>query len=278
MNMNTEEIMQIALNMADLDEIPGDSGIHVPGENVKKAIIGIDMGTAELMLADRLGYDLVIAHHPPGGESRIHFEEVVKLQIDQMMEAGVSAHVAEKAIKPRLEAVKMRTHVSNYDHNVSAAKLLEMPYMNIHLPLDMICKRCFTETIEKGTKADEKTKVKDALEVMMELPEMKLGKTEPVVYVGSEDNLLGEWTVAMAGGTNGGAGVAKAYFDAGLSTVFYMHIGKSDMEELKDYDKSGNLVATGHMASDSVGIAPFVNRLREEGLEITAMSGVFVPE
>ncbi|MBD3157434.1 MAG: hypothetical protein GF309_01475 [Candidatus Lokiarchaeota archaeon] len=276
--MNTEEIMEIALEMAGLDEIPGDSGIHVEGEEITNAIIGIDMGTAELMLADRLGYDLVIAHHPPGGESRIHFEEVVKLQIDQMMEAGVPPHVAEKAIKPRLKAVKMRTHVSNYDHNISAAKLLEMPYMNIHLPLDMVCRRRFTETIEEATKAKDKAKVEDALEAMMTLPEMQLGKTEPVVYVGSEDNILGDWTVAMAGGTNGGAGVAKAYFDAGLSTVFYMHIGKSDMEELKEYDESGNLVATGHMASDSVGIAPFVKRLRKEGIDVTAMSGVFVPE
>ncbi|MDF1539164.1 MAG: Nif3-like dinuclear metal center hexameric protein, partial [Candidatus Thorarchaeota archaeon] len=100
--MNTEEIMQIALSMAGLDEIPGDTGIHVPGENIKNVLIGIDMDTAEILLAKELGYDLVIAHHPPGGTSRIHFDEVVKLQIQQMVDAGIPPHIAERAIQPRL--------------------------------------------------------------------------------------------------------------------------------------------------------------------------------
>jgi len=52
----------------------------------------------------------------------------------------------------------------------------------------------------------------------------------------------------------------------------------ADKKELAQYDKAGNLVATGHIASDSVGIAPFVKELRERGLEVTPMSGVFVPE
>ena len=96
--------------------------------------------------------------------------------------------------------------------------------------------------------------------------------------MGSSENLLGKWIVAMAGGTNGGAGVAKAYFNAGYSTVFYMHLGAADKKELSSYDGAGNLVATGHISSDSVGIAPFVHALRERGLDVTPMSGVFVPE
>lgn len=270
--------MALALEMAELDDIPGDSGIHNPGDDIKKVLIGIDMGVPELLLAQKLGYDLVIAHHPPGGTSRIHFEEVVETQIDQMVKAGIPPHIAEKAIQPRLEAVKMRTHVSNYDHNISAAKLLGIPYMNIHLPLDLICRRRFTEAIQKGTEGIDNPRVSDAIDAMMEMPEMKLGMTEPVVYVGSSSNLLGKWTVGMAGGTNGGAGVAMAYFNAGYSTVFYMHLGASDAKELKKEDAAGNLIATGHMSSDSVGIAPFVKALRNEGLEVAAMSGVFVPE
>ncbi|MHA2425559.1 MAG: hypothetical protein ACXAEF_12280, partial [Candidatus Thorarchaeota archaeon] len=117
--MNTEEIMQIALSMAGLESMPGDTGIHEPGEDIKKVLIGIDMGTAELLLAQKLGYDLVIAHHPPGGTSRIHFAEVVKLQIQQMVDAGIPPHLAEKAIQPRLDAVKLGIHVSNYDRIIS---------------------------------------------------------------------------------------------------------------------------------------------------------------
>ncbi len=270
--------MRIALDMAGLDEVPGDTDIHVPGKDIERVLIGIDMGTAELLLARELGYDLVIAHHPPGGRSRVNFESVVLRQIDQMVEAGVPPHVAEKALQPRLQSVRMRTHVSNYDLTVSAARLLKMPFMNIHLPLDIVCRRRFIRTIEEHVGGRKDAIVSDAIDAMMEIPEMKMGLTRPVVYVGSESNLLGRWVVAMAGGTNGGAGVAKAYFDAGYSTLFYMHLTETDRKELQGYSGAGNLVATGHMASDSVGISPFVQRLREQGLEVTPMSGVFVPE
>lgn len=270
--------MQLALTMAGLDEIPGDSAIHVPGQDIKKVLIGIDMGTAELMLAKQLGFDLVIAHHPPGGTARSNFPKVVLRQIQQMVEAGIPSHIAEKALQPRLQAVKMTAHVINYDRVPSAARLLEVPFMNIHLPLDIICRKRFIQTIEEETSNIEGAKVSDAITAMKKLPEMKLGLTEPVVYLGSAQNLLGKWTVAMAGGTNGGAGVAKAYFGAGYSTVIYMHIGQSDLKELKNAEISGNLIATGHISSDSVGISPFVQELRKNGLDVTTMSGVFVPE
>ncbi len=275
--MDTAEIMTIALEMADLDEIPGDTAIHVPGDDIKKVLIGIDMWTPELLLARELEYDLVIAHHPPGGVARINFDQVILLQIDQMIEMGVSPHIAEKAIKGRLDNDRANAHVNNYDRMISAAKLLNMPFMNVHLPCDMIARMRFTEAIDTAANELDSPTVKDAIDAIMEIPEMKMGMTEPMVHVGSASNRLGRWVVAMAGGTNGGAGVAKAYFDAGVSTVFYMHLAMQDKKELLAYEKAGNLIATGHIASDSVGIAPFVQRLREEGLEVTPMSGVFVP-
>jgi hypothetical protein len=276
--MDTAEIMEIALEMAELDEIPGDSAIHVPGKDIQRVLIGIDMWTSELLLARELNYDLVIAHHPPGGVARINFDQVVLRQIQQMTEAGIPPHLAEKALKPRLDVTRANIHTSNYDRFVSAARLMELPFMNIHLPLDIICRRRFIEAVEDGTKKVTEPLVQHAIDAMNQIPEMKMGMTEPMVHVGSAKNLLGKWVVAMAGGTNGGAGVAKAYFDAGYSTVIYMHLGTADKKELVQYDKAGNLVATGHIASDSVGIAPFVKELRERGLEVTPMSGVFVPE
>ncbi|MFW9968194.1 MAG: hypothetical protein ACFFEA_13650 [Candidatus Thorarchaeota archaeon] len=276
--MDTAEIMEIALEMAGLDDIPGDSAIHVPGKDIQRILIGIDMWTSELLLARELNYDLVIAHHPPGGVARINFDQVVLRQIQQMTEAGIPPHLAEKALKPRLDVTRADTHTSNYDRFVSAARLLEMPFMNIHLPLDVICRRRFIEAIEEGTKGIAESRVQDAIDAMNQIPEMKMGMTEPLVHTGSATNLLGKWVVAMAGGTNGGAGVAKAYFEAGYSTVIYMHLSTADKKELDEYDKAGNLLATGHIASDSVGISPFVKELRSRGLEVTPMSGVFVPE
>ena len=127
-----------------------------------------------------------------------------------MTEAGISPHLAEKALKPRLDVTRANIHTSNYDRFVSAARLMEMPFMNIHLPLDIICRRRFIEAVEEGTKRVADPVVQHAIEAMNEIPEMKMGMTEPIVHVGSAHNLLGKWVVAMAGGTNGGAGVAKA--------------------------------------------------------------------
>ena len=57
-----------------------------PDRIVKKILIGIDMETPEMLLADRLnekgaGIDLVLAHHPEG-RAYANFYEVMKMQAD----------------------------------------------------------------------------------------------------------------------------------------------------------------------------------------------------
>ena len=61
--MNTTEMVQIALDLAQLQELPLDSSVSVPGENITRVLAGIDMGAAELTLARQLGYDCVARHH-----------------------------------------------------------------------------------------------------------------------------------------------------------------------------------------------------------------------
>jgi putative NIF3 family GTP cyclohydrolase 1 type 2 len=56
--------MDTALRLAKLDKMPEDCGIIVPGKNIKKVLFGVDMDTAEIMLAKQLGYDCVVSHHP----------------------------------------------------------------------------------------------------------------------------------------------------------------------------------------------------------------------
>ena len=47
------------------------------------------------------------------------------------------------------------------------------------------------------------------------------------------------------------------------------------MERLKT-ENSGNLVVTGHIASDSVGINPFIQELKRKGMAVTTL-GVVSP-
>jgi len=45
--MNTSQIMNIALEMIDIKDIPGDSAIYNSGSGIKKVLMGIDMGVAD---------------------------------------------------------------------------------------------------------------------------------------------------------------------------------------------------------------------------------------
>jgi hypothetical protein len=40
--MNTRRLMEIALDMAGLSEIPGDSAVHHAGRGIRRLLVGID--------------------------------------------------------------------------------------------------------------------------------------------------------------------------------------------------------------------------------------------
>jgi putative NIF3 family GTP cyclohydrolase 1 type 2 len=263
--MNTEEIMQIALARAGMNEVPPDSGIFVPSEDVEKVLFAIDVGTAELALAKELGCDLVIAHHPIG-EALISFSKVVRRHFDFMIEHGVPRGTAEEAVRQLMERVEIRNHPANYMHTVRAARLLEMPLMNIHQPIDEITRQALLNKLRNS----KTRKVGDIVRAFEELPEFKAAATKISVRVGSEENEAGRIALVFGAGTNGGYPVAKAYFDNGIGTVIYLHVDYDDVRRLRE-DGKGNLIVLGHMAGDSIGINVFNNELRSRGLEVTAL-------
>jgi len=113
--MNTREIMDLALELAGLTEIPADSAILVAGENIKRVLVGVDMGTAEILLAKELKVDLVIGHHPVGGTARTEFPEVMKRQIDKMVSVGIPINKAQKVLAKKIGEVERAGHAANYD-------------------------------------------------------------------------------------------------------------------------------------------------------------------
>ncbi|SET25020.1 Nif3-like dinuclear metal center hexameric protein [Anaerobranca gottschalkii] len=275
--MNTKEIMDLALQLAGLDEVPEDSGIIVEGENIKKVAIGVDMELAEMLLAKELGVDLVITHHPKGGSPMINLHKVMKAQIDRMVEAGVPINKAQKALAEKVGQVERGLHVSNYDRVVSAAKLLKMPFMGVHTPTDILAEKKVQSHLDNALKDKPKATLDDVIKALEELPEYQKTQAKPVIRVGSKDDYAGKVFVTMAGGTGGGANVAKAYFEAGVGTLVCMHMPEDVIKAVKEQN-IGNVVVAGHMASDSVGINQFIKALEEKGLEVIRMSGVVNPE
>jgi hypothetical protein len=261
--MNTEELMQIALDMVGFAEVPGDSAIYVEGENIKKVLFGVDLGVPELLLAHQLGYDCCLAHHPQGGRAFLGYHEVLWKHKDQLIRAGVLEKVADEAVRPLVEAAKVTSQARNLYHAPSVAEMLEMPYLNIHNPLDELGRRIMDETIRKAT--DEDSTVRDVVDALMTLEEFKNASTEIAVALGTPDNKAGRVVVAHGAGTNGGYSVAKAYFDHGIGTVLYIHINPAELKRLKEYGK-GNLIVSGHIASDMVGINPYLRELEKKGI------------
>jgi len=266
--MNTEDIMELALDIAGLTRVPEDSAIYVAGDKIRKVLFGIDAGVPELLLAKQLGYDAVIAHHPQGGTAAVNFHQVFKRHIHQMVEAGVSKKEAEAAVKKKLEQLEVEAHTRNYAHAVDVARLLKMPYMNIHTPLDEVGRRIMSEQINR--KVRKNSTVQDVVSALYELPEFKNATTKIRIRLGKARNKAGKVVVSHAAGTNGGYEIAKTYFKHGIGTVIYIHIVMGDLERLKA-DGIGNLIVTGHITSDSVGINPLIKELRKQGFTVTTI-------
>ena len=275
--MNTKEIMDLALELAGLDEVPADSAIIVEGKNIKKVLVGVDMGTAELLLAKELGVDCVIGHHPVGDTTRTKFTEVMKNQINRMVTAGVPINKAQKVLAEKINEVDVRLHPANYDQATSAARLLNIPYIGIHTPCDIIAERTVQEHMDKVYAANPKATIQDLIDELMTIPEYQNSLSEPKARVGSNDDYCGKPFVTMAGGTGGGAAVFNAYFDAGVGTLVNMHIPMPDVKKVKEHGV-GNVLVAGHMASDSVGINGVMNELEKRGIEVIRMSGVLSPK
>ncbi len=264
--MNTEGIMELSLKLAGLKKAPHDSAIYVKGENIEKVLFGIDAGVSELWLAKQLGYDAVIAHHPQGGTAAINFYQVFKRHIQQMINAEVPRKEAEKAVTKKLKRLEVQAHTSNYAHAVDVARLLKMPYMNIHTPLDAIGRRIMSEQIQSRTRRN--STVQDVVSALKELKEFRNAGTEIKIRLGKTERPAGKVVVSHGAGTNGGYEIAKTYFKHGIGTVVYIHISPIDLEKLKSESK-GNVIVTGHIASDSVGINPLIHELEKRNTSVT---------
>ena len=271
--MNTKEIMDLALKLAGLQEAPVDSIISVEGDAIQKVLFGVDMETAELMLAKSLGYDLVISHHPKAAEAVVNFHEVMDIQIKKMMSFGIPVNKAQKALKAKQKSVDIGHHVMNYDRAASAARLLNMPYMNIHLPADLIGERFVQKYLNEKFEGNAFTTLDDVVKALGEIDVYQRAVTKPVIRCGSAHDYAGKIAVLYAGGTNGGEAVYKAYFEAGVGTIVAMHAPENVIEAVKAQN-IGNIIVAGHMASDTIGIEIIIKALEEKGLNITPFSGV----
>ncbi|MGH2517770.1 MAG: hypothetical protein ACRDHP_19155 [Ktedonobacterales bacterium] len=270
--VTTERLMEIALEMAGMERMPGDCAIYYPGTRINHVLMGIDVGTAELFMARQLGYSAVLAHHP-AGYAGPHWD-VFREHVRQMVAAGVPEEVAEAAVVDSVAALRAAAQRENYDHVASVARLLEMPFLNIHSPLDEVGRRIMRRTVDGRLAEQPEATVGDLRAALLALPEFAAARTEMQVALGRWEARAGRTVVSHGAYTNGGYAVARAYLRHGVDTVCCIHFPLEDAQRLAREGVAGNILVMGHIAGDSVGINPYVARLRADGLEVTTFSGI----
>lgn len=242
------------------------------GKKVKKILAGIDIGTGEVMLADKLGdIDLIIAHHPLGiGLSCL--DDVMHLQADVLEQYGVPINVAESVMKPRISEIARKVNPINVNQSVDAAKLMGISLMNVHTPADNLVANFIKERIAKK----KFEYVGEVLEYLKEIPEykeaIKYGQG-PWLLSGHEDNRSGKIAITeLTGGTEGSPKIYKYMAQAGVGTIIGMHLSDEHKEAAEKAHI--NVILAGHISSDSIGMNLFLDELEKKGIEVVTCSGI----
>ncbi|MBP1769362.1 MAG: hypothetical protein H6P97_242 [Candidatus Aminicenantes bacterium] len=256
---------------ADTRLLAGD-----PATEVRKALVGIDMEVAEVLLAHTLnrdraaGIDLVLAHHPQG-VALAQLPDVMRLQSDMLAAHGVNIAVAEQLMDKRIDEVGRRVLPGNHNRAVDAARLLGLPMMCVHTPAD----NCVNTYLAALFEREKPSRLKDLIALLKTIPEYRAAVRRmagPRIVSGSENGHCGRISMEMTGGTEGARTIYEQYASSGVSTIVGMHISEEALENAKKAHL--NIVLAGHISSDTLGLNLLFDEVeKEERLEFVGVSG-----
>ncbi|MBU4332453.1 NGG1p interacting factor NIF3 [Patescibacteria group bacterium] len=249
-----------------------------PTKQVKRMLVGVDIETGEVMLANELGkqgrpIDLIMSHHPLGiGLAGLH--EVMDLQVELLAKYGVPINIAEGLTKLRLSEVGRNVSGANHNKSLDAAKILGLPVMCVHTPCDNLVADFLDKEIKKNK--DKIERLEDLITVLKMIPEYKEAakmKAGPTIFTGNKENYCGKIALTeITGGTSGSKDMYEKMSQAGIGTIVGMHMQEEWKRQAEKYHI--NVVIAGHMASDSIDVNLFLDELEKKGVEIVPCSGL----
>ncbi|MDA8101329.1 MAG: hypothetical protein M0042_17040 [Nitrospiraceae bacterium] len=246
-----------------------------PDRQVRKVMVGIDVETPELLLADRLnekgaGIDLVLGHHPEG-RAYASFYEVMRMQADILNRFGVPINVAESQLGNRMKEVARSVLPSNHTRPVDAARLLGLAYACIHTPADNLVAGHLQSLFDR----EKPGRLRDLVKLLKDIPEYReAGRVNagPRIFIGSDDSRPGRIFVDMTGGTSGHKDTIERLSQSGVGTVVCMHMSEDHRKEAEKHHL--RVVIAGHIASDTLGLNLLLDALAaRERLEVLECSG-----
>jgi len=284
--LSTEEIMGIALELVDETEIPLDSGIHVPGENIKKLIFTMDANVGLLHMANDLGFDAVVCHHPCG--VLLHRGEVYRQHVDLMEKNGIPREEVSNTLREHFDTAVRRIENKRFRMlyyespnqtvlEVDAARLLKLPFMNIHNLFDEQGRRILQGKIDQAALTNPRWTLGNVLSLIETLPEARYARDEygisPEISIGQPDAEASKVVFVHGALSAPDLEIVKFYWEKGFKTIIALHMEFESLDNLKR-ESRGNLILTGHFLGDSIGMTPFIRALRGKGLEVVCMGGV----
>ena len=247
-------------------------------KEIKNILVGIDIETPELLLADRLKLqgkkiELALAHHPQG-RAYANFYEVMGMQADILNKYGVPINIAEDLMAKRIKDVSRKVMPVNHFRAVDAAELLDISFICVHTPADNFV----TTYLQKLLDKKRPERVEDVFELLKEIPEYKQATARgsgPKVIVGSEKRRAGKIFVDMTGGTEGSEEALEKLSDSGVGTIVGMHMSDKHYQNAEKFHI--NVVIAGHMASDTLGLNLLLDRVIKKfnPLNIISCSGFY---
>ena len=246
--------------------------LHIADDrDIKKVLVGIDIEAAEILLAKQLGdIDLVISHHP-NGRAYTDLHEVMDVQVDIMNYYGVPVNVTESLMRERMSEVFRAINPRNTWRAVDAAKLLGVNLICLHTVADNHVEKFLREKIE----AESFERVEDVLKFLGTIEEYKKAKQmgmAPTMFSGKPENRCGNILVEMTGGTEPPAKLFPVMAQVGIGTVISMHVAEDSKKEAEAAHM--NIIVTGHMSSDSIGMNLILDDMEKQGVEIVPCSGL----
>lgn len=242
--------------------------------DIRKILIGIDVETPELLLADKIrrrdGLDLVVAHHPEG-KAYAAFFEVMQLQVDLLHKAGVSRKPAEKFLEERMREVERRILAQNHMRSADAAKILDLPFICVHTPAD----NQVADFLLKLFQRSKPDKVEDILALLNQIPEYQEAariNAGPRLLLGNPKRPVGKVFLEMTGGTEGPKEIYAKLYKTGIRTLVSMHLSEEHFTKVKDANL--NAIIAGHISSDNLGLNLLLDKIeKEQKFLITCCSG-----
>jgi putative NIF3 family GTP cyclohydrolase 1 type 2 len=237
-----------------------------PDQEIRKIMVGIDIGIGEILLTDRLNQkgariDCVMAHHPLGGAAH-RLDEVMEMQVDIFHGLGIPISAAEGFMSPRIKEVHRRSLPRNTAQALDAARHLDIPLMTAHTPADNMVTRYLSEKVKKAAPR----RVGQVIELLREEEEYQQAAREKrglKILVGNKSNRAGQVFIDMTGGTAPGKEIyARLAAHSDVGTVVCMHMSEESRKTMEENHM--NVIIAGHIASDSLGLNLLLDRICQD--------------